>query len=93
MSTPMSAPMSTPPRSRTPSVCSSAEEEVLYACTCVAAFDLRGLALRYMGHEFLRLEQGEVVDILMEVGRIDELSEFPLDVGCEWALLDVGFKG
>jgi hypothetical protein len=34
-----------------------------------------------MGYQFLNIVRGDVLDILYEVGRVDELSDFPLDVG------------
>ena len=58
-----------------------ADAEVLYRCECVADFDLQGLELQYMGHQFLKIARGDVVEILFEVGRVDELDDFPLDVG------------
>lgn len=58
-----------------------ADAEVLYRCECVADFDLQGLELQYMGHQFLKIGRGDVVEILFEVGRVDELDDFPLDVG------------
>jgi hypothetical protein len=60
-----------------------ADAEVLYRCECVADFDLQGLDLQYMGQRFLKIGRGDVVEILYEVGRVDELEEFPLDVGRE----------
>lgn len=58
-----------------------ADAEVLYRCECVADFDLQGLDLQYMGHSFLKIARGDIVEILFEVGRVDELDDFPLDVG------------
>ncbi|CDZ98763.1 Invasion-inducing protein TIAM1/CDC24 and related RhoGEF GTPases [Phaffia rhodozyma] len=59
-------------------------EEVLYRCQCVAEFDLQGVELSFMGNPFLRIKRGEIIDIVEEVGRVDELPDhFPLDVGLE----------
>lgn len=57
------------------------KELALYQCVCVASFAL-DLELWYAGLPFLNpLEEGEVVDILHEVGRVDMLEDLPIDVG------------
>ncbi|KAL7408969.1 hypothetical protein BDY24DRAFT_245187 [Mrakia frigida] len=55
----------------------------LYRCECVADFDLRGLSISYMEHDFLSIRRGEEIDVVFEIGRVDELDNFPLDVGLE----------
>ncbi len=57
------------------------KEPALYTCVCVASFSL-DLELWYAGLPFLNpMEEGEVVDILHEVGRVDMLEDLPIDVG------------
>ena len=55
----------------------------MYRCECVADFDLRGLSISYMGHDFLSIQRGDEIDVVFEIGRVDELDDFPLDVGLE----------
>ncbi len=55
-------------------------EPTIYKCVCVASFSLES-QLWYAGLPFLELGEGEVVDILHEVGRVDTLDGLPIDVG------------
>lgn len=55
----------------------------MYRCECVADFDLRGLSISYMGHDFLSIRRGDEIEVVFEIGRVDELEDFPLDVGRE----------
>lgn len=53
-------------------------ERVLYQCACVAYFDPDEIGRRrYRGLEFLSMAVGDLFDVLHEVGRIDELPNFP----------------
>ncbi|TYJ57289.1 hypothetical protein B9479_002022 [Cryptococcus floricola] len=54
------------------------EEPMLYQCACVADFDPMELGnRRYRGLKFLRMLPGDLIDILHEVGRIEDLPLFP----------------
>lgn len=47
-----------------------------------------------MGHDFLSIRRGEEIDVVFEIGRVDELDAFPLDVGRESFLLSPStFRG
>jgi hypothetical protein len=57
------------------------DEPALYKCVCVAPFSVE-VELWYAGLPFLNpLKEGDVVDILHEVGRVDTLEDLPIDVG------------
>ncbi|WVQ72720.1 hypothetical protein IAR50_002280 [Cryptococcus sp. DSM 104548] len=54
------------------------DEPVLYQCACVADFDPMELGnRRYRGLKFLQMLPGDLIDILHEVGRIEDLPAFP----------------
>lgn len=37
-----------------------------------------------MNHDFLSIARGDEIDVVFEIGRVDELDNFPLDVGREF---------
>jgi len=57
------------------------DEPALYQCVCVAPFSAE-VELWYAGLPFLNpLKEGDMVDILHEVGRVDTLEDLPIDAG------------
>lgn len=56
------------------------DQKPMYQCRCVAEFNLK-VDVWYAGLPFLNMEEGELIDILDEVGRVDQLVDLPIDVG------------
>ncbi|KAJ9122482.1 hypothetical protein QFC22_001910 [Naganishia vaughanmartiniae] len=63
-----------------PAVTSWLNARPLYQCISVAEFRVFE-RIEYSGLPFLTLAEGDIIDILYEVGRVDDFADLPIDVG------------